>query len=179
MKLHSEILEYLHYHPESSRSEITDGIAIKASPATLKRAISEAVEQKLIHVTGKGKATKYSITPQAHVLMTFDKEIDERTIQQGFNFELIQNILPRVILFSDEELHHLNGLQATFTKNISQLSPLEYAKEMERLGIDLSWKSSQIEGNTYSLLETERLLTEREEAKGRKKPLCCSIIKKP
>ena len=175
MKLHSEILEYLHYHPESSRSEITDGIAIKASPATLKRAISEAVEQKLIHVTGKGKATKYSITPQAHVLMTFDidtyfeKEIDERTIQQGFNFELIQNILPRVILFSDEELHHLNGLQATFTKNISQLSPLEYAKEMERLGIDLSWKSSQIEGNTYSLLETERLLTEREEAKGKSK----------
>ena len=175
MKLHSEILEYLHYHPESSRSEITDGIAIKASPATLKRAISEAVEQKLIHVTGKGKATKYSITPQAHVLMTFDidtyfeKEIDERTIQQGFNFELIQNILPRVILFSDEEFHHLNGLQATFTKNISQLSPLEYAKEMERLGIDLSWKSSQIEGNTYSLLETERLLTEREEAKGKSK----------
>lgn len=175
MKLHSEILEYLHYHPESSRSEITDGIAIKASPATLKRAISEAVEQKFIHVTGKGKATKYSITPQAHVLMTFDidtyfeKEIDERTIQQGFNFELIQNILPRVILFSDEEFHHLNGLQATFTKNISQLSPLEYAKEMERLGIDLSWKSSQIEGNTYSLLETERLLTEREEAKGKSK----------
>ena len=175
MKLHSEILEYLHYHPESSRSEITDGIAIKASPATLKRAISEAVEQKLIHVTRKGKATKYSITPQAHVLMTFDidtyfeKEIDERTIQQGFNFELIQNILPRVILFSDEELHHLNGLQATFTKNISQLSPLEYAKEMERLGVDLSWKSSQIEGNTYSLLETERLLTEREEAKGKSK----------
>lgn len=99
----------------------------------------------------------------------FEKEIDERTIQQGFNFELIQNILPRVILFSDEELHHLNGLQATFTKNISQLSPLEYAKEMERLGIDLSWKSSQIEGNTYSLLETERLLTEREEAKGKSK----------
>ncbi len=25
---------------------------------------------------------------------------------------------------------------------------------MERLGVDLSWKSSQIEGNTYSLLET-------------------------
>lgn len=69
---------------------------------------------------------------------------------------MIRNILPRVILFSDEELHHLNDLQATFTKNISQLPPLEYAKEVEQLGIDLSWKSSQIEGNTYSLLETER-----------------------
>lgn len=59
----------------------------------------------------------------------FEKEIDERTIQQGFNFELIQNILPRVILFSDEELHHLNGLQATFTKNISQLSPSNMLKK--------------------------------------------------
>lgn len=175
MSLQSEILEYLHYHPESSRSEITDGITTQVSPATLKRTISEAVEQNFIHVTGKGKATKYSITPQAHVLMAFnidtyfEKEIDERIIQQGFNFELIQHILPHVTLFSDEELHHLNDLQETFTKNISQLSPLEYSKEMERLDIDLSWKSSQIEGNTYSLLETERLLTELEEAKGKSK----------
>jgi len=31
----------------------------------------------------------------------------------------------------------------------------------------LSWKSSQIEGNTYSLLETERLFIEQEKAKGK------------
>lgn len=42
-----------------------------------------------------------------------------------------------------------------------------YSNEMERLGIDLSWKSSQIEGNTYTLLETERLLNEKKEAKGK------------
>lgn len=175
MSLCNEILEFLHYHPESSRSEITDGIATKVSSATLKRAISEAVKQNLIHVTGKGKATKYSITPQAHVLITlnidtyFEKEIDERIVQQGFNFGLIQQILPCVTLFSDEELRHLTNLQNTFAQNVSMLSSLEYMKEMERLGIDLSWKSSQIEGNTYSLLETERLLTEKEEAKGKSK----------
>lgn len=38
---------------------------------------------------------------------------------------------------------------------------------MERLAIDLSWKSSQIEGNTYSLLETERLLKEKQIAEGK------------
>jgi len=42
-------------------------------------------------------------------------------------------------------------------------------KEMERLAIDLSWKSSQIEGNTYSLLETERLLNEKLTAEGKTK----------
>lgn len=40
---------------------------------------------------------------------------------------------------------------------------------MERLTIELSWKSSQIEGNTYSLLETERLFKEKEEAEGKPK----------
>ncbi|MDR2929551.1 MAG: Fic family protein [Propionibacteriaceae bacterium] len=40
-------------------------------------------------------------------------------------------------------------------------------KEMERLAIDLSWKSSQIEGNAYSLLETERLLKDRLTANGK------------
>lgn len=37
------------------------------------------------------------------------------------------------------------------------------------MAIDLSWKSSQIEGNTYSLLETERLLKEKETAAGKPK----------
>ncbi|MEI7502900.1 MAG: Fic family protein, partial [Paludibacter sp.] len=60
-------------------------------------------------------------------------------------------------------------LQNKYTENISQLSDFEYKKELERLAIDLSWKSSQIEGNTYSLLETERLLKEKETAAGKTK----------
>ena len=50
-----------------------------------------------------------------------------------------------------------------------ELSDNEYKKELERLAIDLSWKSSQIEGNTYTLLETERLLKEKETASGKTK----------
>jgi Fic family protein len=36
-----------------------------------------------------------------------------------------------------------------------------------RLLIDLSWNSSRLEGNTYSLLETERLLELGESAEGK------------
>ena len=50
---------------------------------------------------------------------------------------------------------------------MSEISATSYRKEMERLGVDLSWKSSQIEGNTYSLLETERLLRESKTASGK------------
>ena len=43
-----------------------------------------------------------------------------------------------------------------------------YARQIaSRLLIDLSWNSSRLEGNTYSLLETERLLIAGEAADGR------------
>ena len=64
-------------------------------------------------------------------------------------------------------IEKLSALQKTYENNLSQISEFEYKKELERLAIDLSWKSSQIEGNTYSLLETERLLKEKETASGK------------
>ena len=43
-----------------------------------------------------------------------------------------------------------------------------YAKQiLNRLLIDLSWNSSRLEGNTYSLLDTRRLIEFGEEAQGR------------
>lgn len=43
-----------------------------------------------------------------------------------------------------------------------------FRKVMSRLLIDLSWNSSRLEGNTYSLLETQRLLEIGEMADGKK-----------
>ncbi len=57
----------------------------------------------------------------------------------------------------------------TYTENVAKLTYPEYQKELERLAIDLSWKSSQIEGNTYSLFGTERLQKEKETAAGKTK----------
>jgi Fic family protein len=77
--------------------------------------------------------------------------------------------LPKVELFSQSELEKLQLLQKQFQNNINLLSSSQYENELERLAIDLSWKSSQIEGNTYSLLETERLLKEKLTADGKTK----------
>jgi Fic family protein len=175
MTRENEILQYLHYHPGSSRSEIEAGMNMKESPATVKRILASLVESKNAIVTGQGRATRYSVSPQAHVTMElnidtyFQKEMDEREVQTSFNFELINEILPQVELFTEEEKKMLANLQAQFTKNLEGITPTEYRKEMERLGIDLSWKSSQIEGNTYSLLETEKLLKEKQTASGKTK----------
>ena len=99
----------------------------------------------------------------------FDKDIDERVVQESFNFDLIREVLPKVEIFTKEELSVLFAAQKEFEKNTEGMTDLEYHKEMERLGVDLSWKSSQIEGNTYSLLETERLLKDKQTASGKTK----------
>ncbi|MCM1041387.1 MAG: Fic family protein [Bacteroides sp.] len=170
-----EILQFLHYNPLASRVEIGNAIAKDSSPATLKRLIAGAVNEGFIEVVGSGPATRYRLTPQAYVTMDlnldtyFDRDIDERQIQASFNFGLINEILPKVKLFTPDELAKLNEAQKLFREHLADMSEVEYRKEMERLGIDLSWKSSQIEGNTYSLLETERLLREKQTASGKTK----------
>lgn len=170
-----EILQYLHYHPLSKRTEIGSAVTASISDRTLKRIIADCVEKGAVEVVGKGPATRYKLTLQAHVTMPlnldtyFDNDIDERKIQENFNFNLIREILPNVSLFTENELKLLHEAQSKFRLHLSEMTDTEYRKEMERLGIDLSWKSSQIEGNTYSLLETERLLKEKQTANGKTK----------
>ena len=175
MKKELEILQFLHFHPESSRNDIETGLNLTESPATLKRMLASLVEKGDVVVVGQGRATRYSISAQAQVTMKIDietyfkKETDERVIQSGFNFALINEVLPKVEIFTSDEMERLNALQNQFKQNLQGISDTEYRKEMERLGIDLSWKSSQIEGNTYSLLETEKLLKEKQTASGKTK----------
>ena len=151
------------------------GLTKAPSDSTMKRLLSAAVKEGNIETVGRGPATKYKLTPQAHVTMPldlatyFDKDIDEREVQESFNFDLIRDVLPKVEIFTKEELEVLNAAQMEFKKNTEGMTELEYRKEMERLGVDLSWKSSQIEGNTYSLLETERLLKDKQTASGKTK----------
>lgn len=175
MDISREILQYLHYHPQSSRDEIAKGTAFSGSDATIKRIIAAGVQKGDIIVVGRARATRYCLSPQAHLLMPLDLDtyfaldVDDRQVQTSFNFNLIREQLPAVRLFTDDEMEHLQELQTEFQRHISEMTDNEYRKEMERLGIDLSWKSSQIEGNTYSLLETERLLRESKTADGKTK----------
>ena len=175
MTIDIEILQFLHYHPLANRTEIMAGLTKAPSDSTMKRLLSAAVKEENIETVGRGPATKYKLTPQAHVTMPldlatyFDKDIDERVVQESFNFDLIREVLPKVEIFTKEELSELFAAQKEFEKNTEGMTDLEYHKEMERLGVDLSWKSSQIEGNTYSLLETERLLRDKQTASGKTK----------
>ena len=168
----NDLLTYIQAHPGQSSGQIADALADKASLATVKRGINELAAQYYVYSEGKARATKYyasSLFAPVDLDDYFSKEVDERQIQTGYNFDLIPKVLSKVSLFTKAELLELNVLQHQFSENFAVLTEEERRKEMERLGIDLSWKSSQIEGNTYSLLETERLLKEKKTASGKTK----------
>lgn len=173
--LNSLILQYLLENPMVSSKEIHEGISEKVGYATVKRALQALIAEELIRSVGKGKGTKYELSPAYFVLAPidteayFEQEIDDRKIRSEFNMNLIEHVLSETDLFTQEESDQLQALQAKFSKNTADLSSEEFNREFERLAIDLSWKSSQIEGNTYSLLETEQLLKEQQTAAGKTK----------
>lgn len=170
----NKILHYLGNNHGKSSGNILNEAGLDISISSLKRDLSELLKENLIEAEGKGKSLRYFISPGYRLLFAIDpnvyfqEEIDNREIIGYYNFELL-DLLKNISIFTDVELEKLNGLQAEFKRNISQLSDELYKKDMERLAIDLSWKSSQIEGNTYSLLETERLLKEKKTASGKSK----------
>ncbi len=170
-----EILTYIQVNPSLSSKEIYEGVQLEISYATVKRTLSKLKNKGFIETEGKGKGTKYKISQSYNLFKLvnvkdyFLVEIDDRKIKEQFNLNLISQVLTKVKVFTESELDTLNSLQKEYRNNIKDLSKSQYNKELERLTIDLSWKSSQIEGNTYSLLETERLLKEKETAEGKSK----------
>ncbi len=161
------IIDIVQAQKQVSISKIKECLHDDISMPTLNRDIAALVSNNYLLKTGKGRAISYSISPFYKIFAPldvegyFDKDPDAREAFTGFNYDLLDT-LKSIDLLSDEEKELLASLKREYQKNISSLSPALYKKELERLTIELSWKSAQIEGNTYSLLETERLFLEKE-----------------
>jgi len=174
----NKIISVISTNPSQSSKEIWIALKVrhkdfKMSYATLKRRLNDLVSNNLVSPVGKGRGTKYVISQEFQLLYPFDVEdyfaqnIAERKAKTGFNFKLITDVLNGANLFTEEELNILNELQEEYIESSNKLSETENRKALEQLSIDLSWKSSEIEGNTYTLLETEALLKNKETAQGK------------
>ncbi len=174
-RIKENIVEFIEQNPNCSSIDIYEKYKNETSLATVKRQLQQLLKLNIIGKNGSSKNTRYFISNFYSVLNNidiekyFEKDIDQRKINPIFNFDLIDSSLSKMDLFTNEEMVSLEKLQAKFTTNRKALTKIEFANEMERLAIDLSWKSSQIEGNTYSLLETEQLLLEKKTAAGKSK----------
>ena len=84
----------------------------------------------------------------------------------GYDPVFLESYRPNETLYlSDAERDHLRDMGASLAANEPAGT---YAKQiLNRLLIDLSFHSSRLEGNTYSLLDTTRLLELGEEAEGK------------
>jgi Fic family protein len=84
----------------------------------------------------------------------------------GYNRDFLDQYEPNVTFYIKEDdwvrLERL-GKQQTATQPAGTYAKLI----LNRLLIDLAWNSSRLEGNTYSLLDTKRLIEFGEEATGR------------
>lgn len=175
MELSQQILAILSRQSNLTTTEIHSQVNARKSSRTVKRVLDELVAKKLVDRVGAYRGTKYSLGKSYSILHSidvddyFEQDIDERQIRDTFNHELLRKGLYEIDIFTQAENDHLRQLQHQYQNNIAALSTAEYQKEIERLAIDLSWKSSQIEGNTYTLLETERLLKEKQTAAGKTK----------
>lgn len=82
---------------------------------------------------------------------------DQNRPQSIFNHRLIDWLLEEPATILDDQLGN---------KTLTPAKPMT-AKELEHLTIELSWKSSALEGNTYTLLDTQLLLVDGIKAKNR------------
>lgn len=137
------------------------------------------LKENIIKKNGKGRNINYSLFSDSIINTFFDVETyfkkgpDERNINPEFNNEIIKEFPS---LFSEKEIRDLEKINNDYLKRIKNMSETSFKKEIERLTIELSWKSSQIEGNTYSLIDTEILIKERKEALGHSKEEAIMIL---
>lgn len=149
------------------------------SKPTLIRDLNTLQKQKRIKCIGKGPLTKYypyTVNPllrEFNLDAYFSVDPDKRIAKRSFDFKIF-DYLSR--LFTQEELSLLDIYKKSYSQATFHLDPSVLKRELERFTIELAWKSSKIEGNTYTLLETETLIKEQKEAKGKTKEEAIMIL---
>lgn len=169
------ILNYLEKNKEANIARIVEFLNSfgkeNITKISVNRDLAELLEQQLIIRLGKGPAVRYQLSlghdllREINIADYFRVEQTGRGAKKAFNFDVF-DALAVVELFNTEELEKLDELDNKFKASIQSLPSEIKKKEYERLTIDFSWKSSAIEGNTYTLLETENLLKNHQEASG-------------
>ena len=172
--------------------QVRAALAVQTTRRTLQRRLAELVSQQRVQTQGVGRATRYlrgdgvalsahgsaqpsstssldvgiPLSPEAKSIEAHVSQPLQNRKPVGYNPEFLDSYRPNVTfylpastraeLLASGQAANANEPAGTYARQIAS-----------RLLIDLSWNSSRLEGNTYSLLETERLLAAGEAATGR------------
>lgn len=137
---------------------------------TLLRDLSILNKHGLIRIEGRAQNTTYLPLHSNPLLIPFDPEryfvdsADERpSVKQSFIYDIFDNLHD---LLLPTELDTLQS-HLKFSESTKTIGQTIRKRELERFCVELSWKSSEIEGNTYSLFETDNLLMGGTKAPGK------------
>jgi hypothetical protein len=136
---------------------------LQAARVTIIRDLNALKYRNLIDddSTSNSPTTRYLIyNPLLEVIEVekyYAQSFDERTLTTRSIHDFL-DLLGQKSLLSDPEKAELTAINEAFKARSIGYPPDAKRKELERFVIELAWKSSAIEGNTYDILETETLL---------------------
>ncbi|MEK8023785.1 MAG: Fic family protein [Candidatus Hydrogenedentota bacterium] len=171
-KRQGEALAILATKPDATSPTTAENLGekLEVSIATIRRDMADLLKGGYVASTGPGRGGGYTLTVLGRLSAPIDPVLHcavdpDKRFCRPFDPELIRN-LP-ISLFRDDELAKLAPLPPERSMDL-RAGDTAARKELERFVIELAWKSSSIEGNTYSLLDTQELLTTGRRAPGRK-----------
>jgi Fic family protein len=168
----------------------------KPSRRTLQRRLAQLVEQRRLEVQGTGRSVIYRLpaitarldvtladatlqaTGESYVPLSAEAEQAKSAVRRplsarapvGYRIELLEAYERNVAFYLPERLREqLRSLGRSPVRVDTQAAVAgTFARDiLNRLLIDLSWASSRLEGNTYTRLDTERLIEKGEVATGK------------
>lgn len=191
-----EIEEVVRGHPDGvTAQQISE--ALKSAPPrrTLQYRLKSLVDAKRLLMKGSGRWARYGVPREISLEFQATSGVPEvkmrpevlpplsepgADIQEyvhrppesrepvGYNREFLYSYRPNDTFYlSETERAHLHEVGRPEME--AQPAGTYIKKVLNRLLIDLAWNSSRLEGNTYSLLDTMRLLELGEEAEGKER----------
>lgn len=186
-----ELLNIVAGHPDGiATPDIAEQLSDDVPRRTLQYRLQQLVGSGRLEMEGSGRWARYRLAlgDRAAAAKQIDQDLDysdlillsdhARAIRDyvqkpvaarepvGYSRDFLEQYQPNTTFYLEEEdrvrLERL-GKPQTATQPAGTYAKLI----LNRLLIDLAWNSSRLEGNTYSLLDTKRLIEFGEEATGR------------
>ena len=169
-----EILAFVGENPGARRDAIRRSVARDVSETTIWRLLKRLVEEGRLEVSGKGRATGYKIAGgsvvRAHLSTPYI-----RRVSVSYRPEFLDAYVPgKTWYLSSSDRERL--IEAGRPRGGAVPAGTYARRILEQLLVDLSWASSRMEGNTYDILQTERLIKFGEEAAGKDRKEALMIL---
>ncbi|MXX91132.1 MAG: Fic family protein [Boseongicola sp. SB0677_bin_26] len=158
-----KVIAFLAEHRQASAEDVRLAVAPEMTRQTFWRDLKALEVQGFVIADGRGSGTRWSLSGPAAV-RRFLKTPSERRPDVGYDMSFLDDYIPNRTFYLGTKVRE--SLTRAGTPPTGRSGPSD-RRVLERFLTDLSWTSSRLEGNTYSLAETERLIRFGEAAEGR------------